>query len=78
MKELEKCDETQLGKFLIDAHTIGGLRDESDLRIAQTHAMETISFCIDFLKNIKGGEKEKLEFLMKAKKEIPKFKAKQS
>lgn len=73
MKNIKEFGAPNSALFLIEQHTIGSLRDEVDLRNAQYHALETLNFTIDILQNIEGTIEEKIEFLLKAKEEVPKF-----
>lgn len=76
MENIQIYSEKAGGLFLIEEHTIGGLRDESDLINAQHHALVTIEFTLDIMKNIEGTIEEKIDFLLKTKEEIPKFNVK--
>lgn len=73
MRKIEEYNETSAALYLMDGHTIGDLRDEDDLEISKYHASLTIAFIEDFLINIDGTVEEKIEFISKIKKEIPKF-----
>lgn len=73
MKKISEYNETSGALFLIEQHTIGNLRDESDLDNAKYHAQQTVNFIEDFLLNIEGTIEEKMLFLSKIKEEIPKF-----
>jgi len=73
MKKIDEYSEKTGALFLIEQHTIGNLRDESDLDNAKYHAQQTIGFIEDLLLNIDGTIEEKVEFLSKIKEEIPKF-----
>lgn len=73
MKNIKEYGAPNCALFLIEQHTIGALRDESDLKNAQYNALETVIFAIDLLKNIEGTTEQKIEFLLKTKEEIPKF-----
>lgn len=73
MKRIDEYSEKACALFLIEQHTIGSLRDESDLDNAKYHANETINFIEDLLLNIDGTIEEKIKFISKIKEEIPKF-----
>jgi len=46
--------ENQCSNFLLEAHTIGKLRDKADFDNAVYHARQTITFAKDILMNIEG------------------------
>ncbi len=73
MIKIDECNEKAVALFLIEQHTIGNLRDESDLNTSKYHALRTISFIEDLLVNIDGTSEEKINFISKIKEEIPKF-----
>ena len=75
MKNIKEYRAPNSALFLIEQHTIGSLRDEADLTNAKYHALKTINFTIDLLKNIDGTIEDKIDFLLKTKDEIPKFHA---
>ncbi len=77
MKNLKELNERSCAWFLIEQNTIGNLRDEVDLQNAQYHSLQSVNFAIDIMKNIEGTVEEKIEFLLKTKEEIPKFKGKE-
>jgi hypothetical protein len=73
MKKINECNEKSGALFLIEQHTIGNLRNESDLDNAKYHAKQTVNFIEDLLLNIDGNIEEKINFISKIKEEIPKF-----
>jgi len=73
MKKISEYSDKAGALFLIEQHSIGSLRDESDLDNAKYHAVQTISFIVDLLININGTIEEKIEFILKIKEEISKF-----
>lgn len=75
-KNILEFIEYNANVFLINSHTIGSLRDESDLEIAKYHTSMTINFTLDFLKNIDGSIESKIEFLEKMVTNIKNFKIK--
>lgn len=73
MEDINEYNETMVARNLIHNHTIGGLRDNTDLDNAKYHAKISIGFVNDILTNIKGTSEDKIKFLDKLSKEIPKF-----
>ena len=73
MKNIDEYHPNIAGQFLIQQHTIGTLRSETDLDNAKYHSIQTLDFIEDFLININGTNEEKINFISKIKEEIPKF-----
>jgi hypothetical protein len=76
MKNITELNAGAVAKLLIDNHTIGGLRDEGDLRNSQYHAGKSLAFVRDIIFGFKGTKKQKLEFIEKIFIDLEKFKVK--
>jgi len=64
-KHISKYNDISATNFLIEEHTIGSIRGESDLINDIYHCRVTLSFIKDMLSNIDGTNEEKLEFVDK-------------
>lgn len=75
-KHVKDFKEQNAINFLIHTHSMGWIRDKVDFDNAKYHSNHTINFAIDLLLNIKGTNKEKLEFLEKTSKVLKEFEIK--
>ena len=65
MKHISEYSDEGATNFLIDEHTVGSIRDESDLNTNIYHCRVTLGFVKDILSNIEGTNEEKTEFINK-------------
>ncbi len=74
-KKLTDLDPNVLSSNLLQWHTIGSIRDDSDLQTILYHGAKSIDFAVAVLRDYKGTNKEKIEHLGKALEDLGKFHA---
>ena len=74
---ITEITEKQIAGTLINAHTIGSLRDKHDLDIAKIHSFKTLSFILEYFEKIEGDYQEKINKVKNAIEELKKFHAKE-
>lgn len=73
-KKITDLHENFCAQYLIEAHTIGGIRNEADFNNIKHHCIKSLLFTKDLIKNIKGTDKEKSDFIDKIILDLGKFK----
>lgn len=72
MGNIKEMHENHVTQLLINSHTIGNLRDESDFNNTKYHISETLNFTKQLLE-LEGTNNEKLKFIEKVKFDLEKF-----
>lgn len=75
-QHISKYHENSAANFLIEEHTIGDIRDQSDFDTIKYHCKKTLIFTKDIISNIDGTNEEKQEFIEKTLEDLNKFKVK--
>jgi hypothetical protein len=74
MIDINTVQQGRLSQFLIEEHSIGGIRDEHDLLVIKKHVTTSLNIMIDILDSFDGTSEEKVAFLKEELKEVDKFK----
>lgn len=72
-KHIKEYHENLISQLLIESHTIGGIRDQSDFDNIRFHCKQSLNFAKDIIENIDGTDKEKSDFIHKVWEDLDKF-----
>ena len=73
VKHITEFNENFAAQLLIQAHSIAGMRDETDFDNVQYHIAQTLDFAKDIIINIEGTNQEKADFIERIKIDLEKF-----